>query len=99
MHDAILDDLLADDLRAPPPEKLELPALREHARRLGIDLATFDYAMASDDEATSEREEVEGARRLGLRPGSLVIDGEVHSGFEPPVLWHKAIDRALARRR
>ena len=99
MHDAILDDLLADDLRAPPPEKLGLPALREHARRLGIDLATFDYAMASDDDSPAERQEVERARRLGLRPGSLVIDGEVLSGFEPPVVWRKAIDRALARRR
>ena len=83
----------------PPPEKLGLPALREHALRLGIDLATFDYAMASDDGTQGEREEVERARGLGLRPGTLVIDGEVHSGFEPPLLWRKAIDRALARRK
>ena len=83
MHDAILADLRTDDFRPPPPEKLGLPALREHALRLGIDLATFDYAMASDDETPAEREEVERARGLGLRPGTLVIDGEVHSGFEP----------------
>jgi protein-disulfide isomerase len=99
MHDAILADLRTDDFRPPPPEKLGLPALREHALRLGIDLATFDYAMASDDETPAEREEVERARGLGLRPGTLVIDGEVHSGFEPPLLWRKAIDRALARRK
>jgi protein-disulfide isomerase len=36
---------------------------------------------------------------LLLRPGALVIDGDVHSGFAPPVLWRKAIDQALARRR
>ncbi len=99
MHDAILADLRTDDFRPPPPEKLGLPALREHARRLGIDLTTFDYAMASDDGTTAEREEVERARGLGLRPGTLVIDDEVHSGFEPPLLWRKAIDRALARRK
>ena len=99
MHDTILADLRTDDFRPPPPEKLGLPALREHALRLGIDLATFDYAMASDDGTQGEREEVERARGLGLRPGTLVIDGEVHSGFEPPLLWRKAIDRALARRK
>jgi protein-disulfide isomerase len=99
MHDTILADLRTDDFRPPSPEKLGLPALREHARRLGIDLATFDYAMASDDGTTAEREEVERARGLGLRPGTLVIDGEVHNGFEPPFLWRKAIDRALARRK
>jgi protein-disulfide isomerase len=99
MHDAILADLRTDDFRPPPPEKLGLSALREHARRLGIDLATFDYAMASDNETPAQREEVERARGLGLRPGTLVIDGEVHSGFEPPLLWRRAIDRALARRK
>jgi len=99
MHDAILTGLRTDDLRPPPPEKLGLPALREHARRMGFDLSTFDYAMASEYETTAEREEVERARGLGLRPGTLVIDGEVHSGFEPSYLWRKAIDRALARRK
>ena len=100
MHDAILAELRTDDFPPPPSfEKLELPALREHARRLGLDLATFDYVMASDSESAAEREEVERARGLGLRPGTLVIDGEVHSGFDPPRLWRKAIDRALARRK
>ena len=99
MHDAILADLRTDDFRSPSPEKVELPALREHARRLGLDLATFDYAMASDDESTAEREEVERARGLGIRPGTLVIDGEPLSGFAPAHLWRKAIDRALARRK
>jgi protein-disulfide isomerase len=99
MHDAILADLRTDDFRPPPPEGLGLPALREHARRLGVDLATFDYAMSSDDDSTAEREEVERARGLGLRPGTLVIDGEAHSGFAPAFLWRQAIDRALARRK
>jgi len=99
MHDALLADLRTDDFRPPPPEKLGLLALREHARRLGIDLATFDYAMASDDESTAERETLEQARGLGLRPGTLVIDGEVLSGFAPAHLWRQAIDRALARRK
>jgi protein-disulfide isomerase len=99
MHDAILDDLRTEDFRPPPPERLQLPALREHARRLGVDLATFDYAMASDEGRTSDGAEVEAARRLGLGATTLVIDGEVHSGFEPSHLWRKAIDGALARRR
>jgi protein-disulfide isomerase len=99
MHDAILADLLTDDFRPPPPERLELPALREHARRLGLDLATFDYAMSSEDESPAERAEAEQARALGLRPGTLVIEGETVSGFEPALLWREAIDRALARRR
>jgi protein-disulfide isomerase len=99
MHDALLADLRTDDFRPPPPETLGLPALREHARRLGVDLATFDYAMSSDDDSTAEREVLEQARGLGLRPGTLVIDGEPLSGFDPAVLWRKAIDRALARRK
>jgi predicted DsbA family dithiol-disulfide isomerase len=99
MHDAILDDLRTDDFRPPPAEKLQLPALREHARRLGVDLATFDYALASDEGRTSDGEEVEATRRLGLRPATLVIDGEIYSGGEPTHLWRKAIDGALARRR
>jgi protein-disulfide isomerase len=99
MHDAILDDLRTDDFRPPPPERLQLPALREHARRLGVDLATFDYALAFDEGRTSDGEEVEATRRLGLSPTTLVIDGEVHSGFEPAHLWRKAIDGALASRR
>jgi protein-disulfide isomerase len=98
MHDALLADLRTDDFRPPAPEKLGLPALREHARRLGIDLATFDYAMSSEDESAAEREEGERARGLGFRPGTLVIDGEALSGFAPALLWRKAIDRALARR-
>jgi protein-disulfide isomerase len=99
MHDAILADLRTDEFRPPPPEKLGLPALREHARRLGLDLATFDYAMSSEEGTSAENEEVERARALGLRPGVLVIDGLVHSGFDPPVVWRKAIDQALARRK
>jgi protein-disulfide isomerase len=98
MHDAILDDQRTEDFRPPPPERLQLPALREHARRLGVDLATFDYALASDEGRTSDGEEVEATRRLGLSATTLVIDGEVHSGFEPQHLWRQAIDGALARR-
>jgi protein-disulfide isomerase len=99
MHDALLDDLLTDDFRPSPPETLGLPALREHARRLGVDLATFDYAMAAEEESTADRAEVAQARALGLRPGTLVVDGEPLSGFAPPVLLRQAIDRALAHRR
>jgi len=99
LHDALLADLRTDDFQPPAPEKLALPALREHARRQGIDLATFDYAMGLDEETTAEREEVEQARGLGLRPGTLVIDGEPLSGFDPAHLWRKAINQALARRK
>jgi hypothetical protein len=99
LHDALLADLQTDDFKPPPPEKLGLPALHELARRLGVDLATFDYAMASDEETPAEREEVEQARGLGLRPGTLVIDGKPLSSFDPAFLWRKAIDRTLAHRR
>jgi hypothetical protein len=99
LHDALLADLRTDDFQPPAPEKLALPALREHARRQGIDLATFDYAMGLDEETTAEREEVEQARGLGLRPGTLVIEGETLSGTAPAHLWRQAIDRALSRRK
>lgn len=99
MHDAILDDLRTDDFRPPPPERLQLPALREHARRMGVDLATFDYALAADEGATTDLAEVEAARRIGLGPTTLVIDGEVYGGFEPQHLLRQAVDGALARRR
>jgi len=58
----------------------------------------FDYVMATGNRSDAEVEEHKQARALGLRPGSLVIDGEFHSGSEPPHLLRTAIDRALARR-
>jgi hypothetical protein len=42
--------------------------------------------------------EIKQARALGVRPGLLVIDAEVHNVGEPPRLLRVAIDRALARR-
>jgi protein-disulfide isomerase len=95
MHDAIL---ASEAYLAPAvPETLALPALREHARAAGLDLALFDYAMAQGDAAAGR--ELAEAMALGRKRRQLVIDGELYSGLEPPHLWRLAIDRALARQR
>ena len=70
--------------------------LRRYARQIGPDLGLFDYVMATGN--GPDVEQLKQARALGVKPPSLVIDGEVHSGFEPPRLLRTAIDRALARR-
>ena len=98
LHDLVLASQRRDDLSWPPPEIPSPAVLRRYARQIGADLAVFDYVMATGNWSGAEVEELKQARALGLRPGSLVIDGEVHSGSEPPRLLRAAIDRALARR-
>jgi hypothetical protein len=70
--------------------------LRQYARQIGADLGLFDYVMATGN--GPDVEQLKQARSLGIRPPTLVIDGEVHGGFEPPRMLRTAIDRALARR-
>ena len=72
--------------------------LRRYARQIGADLSLFDYEMATGKADVTDVERLKQAPALGLKPTSLVIDGEVHSGFAPPHLLRAAIDRALARR-
>ena len=97
LHDLVLANQRRDDFTRPPPESPSPAVLRRYARQNGADLGLFDYVMARGL-APPDVEPLKQARALGLRPASLVIDGEVHSGFEPPRLLRAAIDRALARR-
>jgi protein-disulfide isomerase len=97
LHDLVLAN--QSDFNRPPPALPEIPSpavLRRYARQIGADLELFDYVMATGN--GTEVESLKQARALGMRPPSLVIDGEVHSGMEPPHLLRAAIDRALARR-
>jgi len=96
LHDLVLANQRRDDFTRPPPEIPSPAVLRRYARQIGADLGVFDYVMATGSGA--EVEQLKQARALGVKPPSLVIDGEVHSGFEPPRLLRAAIDRALARR-
>ena len=98
LHDLVLASQRRDDLSWPPPEIPSPAVLRRYARQIGADLAVFDYLMATGNRSDAEVQALKQARALGLRSGSLVIDGEVHSGSEPPRLLRAAIDRALARR-
>jgi len=95
LHDLVLAKQVRDDFIRPPPESLSTAVLRRYAQQIGADLSLFDYVMAT---GRVDVEQLNQARALGLRPASLVIDGEVHSGTEPPHLLRLAIDRALARR-
>jgi hypothetical protein len=96
LHDLVLANQRRDDFARPPPEIPSPAVLRRYARQNGADLGLFDYVMATGN--GPDVEQLKQARALGVKPGSLVIDGEVHSGFEPPRLLRAAIDRALARR-
>ena len=97
LHDLVLANQRRDDFVRPPPESLSPAVLRRYARQIGADLSLFDYVMATGL-GPGEFEQLKQARALGVEPPSLVIDGEVHHGFEPPRLLRAAIDRALARR-
>jgi len=96
LHDLVLANQRRDDFTRPPPESPSPAVLRRHARQIGADLGLFDYVMATGN--GPDVEQFKQARALGVKPRSLVIDGEVHSAFEPPRLLRAAIDRALARR-
>jgi protein-disulfide isomerase len=96
LHDLVLANQRRDDFVRPPPESLSPAVLRRYARQIGADLSLFDYVMATGL-GPGEFEQLKQARALGVEPPSLVIDGEVHHGFEPPRLLRAAIDRALAR--
>jgi len=95
LHDLVLANQRRDDFTRPPPESPSPAVLRRHARQIGADLGLFDYVMATGN--GPDVEQFKQARALGVKPRSLVIDGEVHSAFEPPRLLRAAIDRALAR--
>ncbi len=96
MHDALLRDQERETLSS-VSRRFTLDRLREDARATGVDLDVFDYEMASDDGRPLQ--DVDEARALGLRAGTLVIDGEVLHGFDPAWVLRDALDRALARRR
>ena len=98
LHDLVLANQRRDDFIRPPPESLSPAVLRRYARQIGADLSLFDYEMATGKADVTDVERLKQAPALGLKPTSLVIDGEVHSGFAPPHLLRAAIDRALARR-
>jgi len=95
------DEILARQWRRfeEPPKNLSSAVLRQVAISIGLDMAVYDYNVAtglSDDEG----QQVGQARALlGKGGGRIVIDGEVYGGGSPPHLWRAAIDRALARRR
>lgn len=96
MHDAILASQWRERFEEPPPETLSPAALRQLALGIGMDAGVYAYNIAlglSED----ERQLIAQARALHL-DGKIVIDGQVFSGFAPPHVWLKAIDRALARR-
>ena len=98
MHDLILASQLREGFARPPAENLAPPALREHARAVGADLQIFDYMVAMDG-TVSDDADLRQARELGIPATSIVVDGTVLSGMDPPHLLRTAIDRALARRK
>ena len=98
LHDLTMGSQRRHALGGPPPESPSPALLRRCAQEIRADLGLFDYVMARGM-AGVEVEQLKQARALGVRPGSLVVDGEVHSVAEPPRLLRVAIDRALARRR
>jgi len=97
MHDAILARQWREAFEEPPPEILSSIALRQLAKEIGVDIAVYDFAVATGV-SKDEKQQLTEARSFG-RAGQIVIDGEVHGGSAPPHVLRAAIDRALARRR
>jgi len=97
MHDAILARQWRERFEQPPPETLSPEVLRGLAKETGVNMDVYDYAIGVGL-GEDEKRQLAQARSLA-HAGQIVIDGEVYSGFAPPHVWRKAIDRTLARRR
>lgn len=76
---------------------LERESLDEHARRAGLDLARFRKAVDGQQHEAAIAADEAAAAALGLSgTPSFVINGYIVRGAQPPQVFERVIERALA---
>ena len=83
------------DLLFAEPMRLDAGSLREYARTLGLDMARFERAMASEETAAAvDRDVAEGKRNSIPGTPSFFVNGKRAASYEIGTL-RSAIDEAL----
>ncbi len=78
-------------------KKLEVPDLKEHARKLGLDAAGFDKCLDSGEKADAVKAQLTEASDLGVQgTPSFMINGRFMSGVVDYATLSSAIDQELA---
>jgi protein-disulfide isomerase len=76
---------------------LEVLQLKEYAREVGLDGATFDKCLDSGDEAANVREDVEQGNRLGLSgTPTLFVNNHFLSGTTTYSVLHDVVAEQIA---
>jgi protein-disulfide isomerase len=88
MHDAMFVDI----------RKLQVPALKQTARTLGIDAAAFDQCLDSGKHAANVRQDAEEGERIGVNSTpTFYINGRPLVGAQPFEAFKQVIDEELTR--
>jgi protein-disulfide isomerase len=88
MHDAMFADI----------RQLAVPALKQTARKIGLDGGAFDQCLDSGKHATHIREDYQLGERMGVNSTPTVyINGRALVGAQPFEAFKQIIDEELAR--
>jgi protein-disulfide isomerase len=89
-----MHDLLFTNQRA-----LQVPALKQYARTLGLDGAAFDKCLDSGKYTASIREDVALGEKMGVNSTPFIyINGRPLVGAQPFEAFKQIIDEELARK-
>jgi protein-disulfide isomerase len=89
MHDAMFADI----------RNLFVPALKQTARKLGLDGAAFDQCLDSGKHAANIRADLDEAARMGVNSTpTFYINGRPLIGAQPFEAFKQVIDEELSRK-
>jgi protein-disulfide isomerase len=88
MHDAMFENI----------RNLFVPALKETARKLGLDGAKFDACLDSGKHAANVRADYELGEQMGVNSTpTIYVNGRALVGAQPFEAFKQIIDEELAR--
>lgn len=88
MHDAMFANI----------QRLQVPALKQTARGIGLDGAAFDQCLDSGRHAAHIREDYELGEKMGVNSTPYIfINGRALVGAQPFDAFKRIIDEELAR--
>jgi protein-disulfide isomerase len=88
MHDAMFNNI----------RNLFVPALKETARKIGVDGAKFDACLDSGKHADNVRADYQLGERMGVNSTpTIYINGRALVGAQPFEAFKQIIDEELAR--
>ncbi|MGE3274864.1 MAG: thioredoxin domain-containing protein [Vicinamibacterales bacterium] len=78
--------------------QLEVPALKEHAKAIGLDQGKFDQCLDSGQFASEMQADMEQGQQLGVASTpTLYINGRPVIGAQPYEYFQQVVDEELAR--